>query len=90
MATVAQDIEETAATARSLRTIATDIAVQGTVGANAVEWDRYFREKLEDRKRRERDPNYVPTRFYDAIGAAITGGAVALVTYGMFRMMGIE
>lgn len=54
---------------------------------------RYFREKLKDRERRQKNPNYVPTvddRFYDAIGAAIAGGAAALVTYGIFRMMGIE
>lgn len=61
--------------------------------AREKEWDRYFREKLEDRQRRERDPNYVPTaedRFYDAIAAIIIGGSVSLVTYGIFRMMGIE
>lgn len=61
--------------------------------AREKECERYFREKLKDRERRQRDPNYVPTaddRFYDAIAAVITGGAVALVTYGIFRMMGIE
>lgn len=61
--------------------------------ARELERIRYFREKWEDRERRERHPNYVPTvddRFYDAIGAAITGGVVALVTYGIFQMMGID
>lgn len=58
-------------------------------------WDRYLERRYEDRKRREREPNYVPTgegedRFDDAICAATTGGAVALVTYGILRMMGLE
>lgn len=56
-------------------------------------WDRYLERRYEDRKRREREPNYVPTgedRFDDAVCAAITGGAVALVTYGILRMMGLE
>lgn len=56
-------------------------------------WDRYWEKRFEDRKRWQRDPNYVPTgedRFDDAICATITGGAVALVTYGILCMMGLE
>lgn len=57
------------------------------------EWHRMQMERLEDRKRRQRDPNYIPTpedRFDDAMAAVMIGAAVVLVAYGVFRWMRSE
>lgn len=45
-------------------------------------------ERREDRKRRQRDPNYVPTlddRIDDAVDASKIVAVVALVAYVVFR-----
>lgn len=52
------------------------------------EWYRMRMERLEERQRRRRDPNYIPTledRLDDAMAATMIGAVVALVAYGVFR-----
>lgn len=51
-------------------------------------------ERLEDRKRRQKDPNYIPTpedraedAMDDAIGATLIGEFAGLVAYGVLRWM---
>lgn len=55
-----------------------------------MEDDRIRKEKWEDRKRRMRDPNYIPTvedKIDDAVGMACAGVGFAKIAYGVFRML---